>query len=80
MPLPTRPWCGIMDPGRRVETVEDRHVMAKHRLVCLSIYYFLNNFFTISVTELLLLSTYLCIHRAVWLLISRWSILVLFGM
>ncbi|VDK80238.1 unnamed protein product [Litomosoides sigmodontis] len=33
MPLPTRPWCGIMDPGRRVETVEDRHVMAKHRLI-----------------------------------------------
>uniref|UniRef100_A0A0R3S5U1 DZF domain-containing protein n=1 Tax=Elaeophora elaphi TaxID=1147741 RepID=A0A0R3S5U1_9BILA len=33
MPLPTRPWCGVMDPGRRVETVEDRHVMAKHRLI-----------------------------------------------
>ncbi|VBB26928.1 unnamed protein product [Acanthocheilonema viteae] len=31
MPLPARPWCGVMDPGRRVETVEDRHVMAKHR-------------------------------------------------
>ncbi|VDN01120.1 unnamed protein product [Thelazia callipaeda] len=29
----TRPWCGVMDPGRRVETVEDRHVMAKHRLI-----------------------------------------------
>uniref|UniRef100_A0A8R1XPR5 DZF domain-containing protein n=1 Tax=Onchocerca volvulus TaxID=6282 RepID=A0A8R1XPR5_ONCVO len=33
MPLPTRPWCGVMDPGRRVETVEDRHVMAKHRSI-----------------------------------------------
>ncbi|CAG9535610.1 unnamed protein product [Cercopithifilaria johnstoni] len=33
MPLPARPWCGVMDPGRRVETVEDRHVMAKHRSI-----------------------------------------------
>uniref|UniRef100_A0AAF5Q2K8 DZF domain-containing protein n=2 Tax=Wuchereria bancrofti TaxID=6293 RepID=A0AAF5Q2K8_WUCBA len=33
MPLPARPWCGVMDPGRRIETVEDRHVMAKHRSI-----------------------------------------------
>ncbi|VDN19806.1 unnamed protein product, partial [Gongylonema pulchrum] len=32
-PPPVRPWCGVMDPGRRAETVEDRHVMAKHRLI-----------------------------------------------
>lgn len=31
--LPARPWAGPMDPGRRVETVEDRHVLAKHRTV-----------------------------------------------
>ncbi|VIO95229.1 DZF family protein [Brugia malayi] len=33
MPLSARPWCGVMDPGRRIETVEDRHVMAKHRSI-----------------------------------------------
>ncbi|KHN81017.1 Zinc finger RNA-binding protein 2 [Toxocara canis] len=28
-----RPWFGMMDPGRRVETSEDRHVMAKHKQI-----------------------------------------------
>lgn len=28
---PARPWFGMMDPGRRAETSEDRHVMAKHK-------------------------------------------------
>lgn len=30
---PARPWVSVMDMGRRTETNEDRHVMAKHRMV-----------------------------------------------
>ncbi|VDD86816.1 unnamed protein product [Enterobius vermicularis] len=30
---PIRPWYGLMDTGRRVETMEDRHVMAKHQMI-----------------------------------------------
>uniref|UniRef100_A0A915BLQ4 DZF domain-containing protein n=1 Tax=Parascaris univalens TaxID=6257 RepID=A0A915BLQ4_PARUN len=30
---PARPWFGMMDPGRRAETSEDRHVMAKHKQI-----------------------------------------------
>lgn len=37
-----------MDPGRRVETVEDRHVMAKHRSVCFyHLLFFVIRLFTI---------------------------------
>uniref|UniRef100_A0A0M3JQ84 DZF domain-containing protein n=1 Tax=Anisakis simplex TaxID=6269 RepID=A0A0M3JQ84_ANISI len=32
-PTQQRPWFGMMDPGRRVETSEDRHVMAKHKQI-----------------------------------------------
>uniref|UniRef100_A0A158R5J6 DZF domain-containing protein n=1 Tax=Syphacia muris TaxID=451379 RepID=A0A158R5J6_9BILA len=33
MKPPLRPWYGLMDPGRRIETMEDKHVMAKHQMI-----------------------------------------------